>query len=147
MRGDNWEPDPPLPKASPKLPGCSAKGYSNPRISRVAASIQSDEDDFVPLPCGTDGAYDIKSNIPAGSITMPSGATAVIDCGFSMALPEGYRCRVSSSVQGIVLETVDSKRFKVNAINLGGQTILHDRESIGKIWVEPVYFFEWIKKG
>lgn len=147
MRDDNWRLESPLPRAVPKLPGCSAKGYSSPEVKTVAVSIESDEEEFMPRPCGSDGGCAIRSNIPSGSLVMSEGATAVIDCGFSMALPQGYRCRMSSSISGLALESVDSKRFKVNAINLGGETILHDRDTIGRIWVEPVYFFEWITKG
>jgi hypothetical protein len=69
-----------------------------------------------------------------------------LDCGFTITLPAGYRCRVSSHASSFVLDTVDSKRFKVNLINLGEETILNDRQAIGRLWVEPVYFFEWITR-
>jgi hypothetical protein len=147
LREDNWRRETPLPRANPKLPDSPAKGYSRPEISKVAVAIESDEADFMPTPCDSEGSSGIIANIPGGSIVMPEGGTAVVDCGFALEVPRGYRCRVASAIKGVFLEVVDSKRFKVNAINLGPETILRDRESIGRIWIEPVHFFEWITKG
>lgn len=147
MRNDGWKSDPPVPKARPLIANPPAKGYSRPEIERVAVAIESDEDCFRPSSCASDGSAAITANIPSGNLVMPEGASAVIDCGFSLEMPAGYRCRLSSSVPGLVMELVDAKRFKVNAINLGRETILHDRESIGRIWIEPVHFFEWITRG
>jgi len=146
LRDDNWKRDPPLPRANPRLPDSPAKGYSRPEITKVAVAIESDEADFMPTSSAADGSAGIVANIPSGSVVMPEGGSLVVDCGFAVEMPKGYRCRVASSIKGVFLEVVDSKRFKVNAINLGRETILHDRESIGRIWIEPVHFFEWITR-
>jgi hypothetical protein len=124
-----------------------AKGYSGSCVEKVAVVIKSDEAEFSPSPCDPKGFSEIIANIPSKEIVMVEGSTTIVDCGFSMELPAGYRCMISSCVPGLILELVDSKRFKVNAINLGGETILHDRETIGRIWVEPVYLPEWINRG
>ena len=147
MRGENWESDPPLPRARPMMSTSPAKGYSGSCVEKVAVVIKSDEAEFSPSPCDPKGFSEIIANIPSKEIVMVEGSTTIVDCGFSMELPAGYRCMISSCVPGLILELVDSKRFKVNAINLGGETILHDRETIGRIWVEPVYLPEWINRG
>lgn len=147
MRDDKWRVDPPGPRANPRLPESPAKGYSNPELFKVAVAIESDEADFMPTSCHSDGSAQIVGNIPSGSVVVPEGGSLVIDCGFSVEIPKGYRCRVTSSIGGLFMEVVDSKRFKVNAINLGSKTMLLDRKPIGRIWIEPVHFFEWIKRG
>lgn len=147
MRGDGWRRDSPVPRATPVPQTSPVKGYPTHDARRVPVAIESDSEEFGPSDAAPDGSVSIFANIPSGSIRMTEGASVVVDCGFSIEIPMGYRCRVSSSVPGVMLDMVDSKRFKVNAINLGGETILHDRESIGRVWIEPVHFFEWITRG
>jgi hypothetical protein len=147
MRDDNWRSDPPIPRAVPKPPSTPAKDYSRPSVMKVAVAVKADSEEFMPTACDASGACDIVANIPSGEIRMNEGSTSVIDCGFSIEIPPGYRCSVSSSISGLILEMVEAQRFKVNAINLGQATILRDRDVIGRIWIEPVHFFEWITKG
>jgi len=144
---ERWRPDPPLPKVFPRPPMTSAKEYARPEISKVAVSIETDADEFMPRQCGRDGSATIFANIPSGELVISKGGSSIVDCGFSVEMPAGYRCRVSSLVVGVVLDSVDSKRFKVNVVNLADQTILKDRQAIGKIWVEPIHLFEWITRG
>lgn len=146
MREDGWRVDRTAPRAAPKASYNPAKNYSHPEISKVSVFLEADEDAFVPLPAGVDGSAFISANIPSESLSIPRGGSVIVDCGFAVTLPPGYRCRVSSSVPGILLDIVESKRFKVNAVNLGDETTLKDRETIGRLWVEPVYFFEWITR-
>lgn len=146
MRDDGWEIDRTAPKVTPKYPSTPAKNYSRPEISKVSVALEADEQAFVPSPSGKDGSASIYANIPQGDLTISGGGTAVIDCGFTLTLPVGYRCRVSSVVPGILLDTVDSKRFKINATNLGDETNLKDRQVIGRLWIEPIYFFEWVTR-
>lgn len=147
MREDNWKSDPPIPRAVPRSLTTPAKDYSRPSVVKVAVAIKGDSEEFLPTACDASGACEIIANIPSGETRMTEGSMAVIDCGFSIETPPGYRCSVSSLVPGLILEIVDAQRFKVNAINLGQTTILKDRDVIGKIWIEPVHFFEWVTKG
>lgn len=146
MRDNGWRIEKPSPSVAPKIASTPAKNYSRPEISKVSVFLEADDQDFVPSSNGSDGSALIFANIPGGTLVMPRGASSVVDCGFTITLPTGYRCRVSSCTPGMLLDTVDSKRFKVNVINLGDETILNDRETIGRLWVEPVYFFEWITR-
>lgn len=146
MRDDGWKVEKTAPTVAPKMVSTPAKNYSRPEISKVSVVLEYDDPDFAPVSHGTDGSASIFANIPDGSLTIPKGGSRVIDCGFTVSLPAGYRCRVSSAVNGILIDTVDSKRFKVNVVNLGDETTLNDRDAIGRLWVEPVYFFEWITR-
>ena len=147
MRDDKWKSDPPIPRAVPKASLTPARNYAQPQILKVAVSLKSDSQEFAPSSCDPSGACEIVANIPSGEIRMEEGSTTVVDCGFSMETPPGYRCSVSSLIQGVILELIDAQRFKVSAINLGQRTILRDKDVIGKVWLEPVHFFEWITKG
>lgn len=147
MRKDNWKSDPPIPRATPRSSPTPAKDYAMTSVMKVAVSVKGDSEKFIPMVCDPSGACEIIANIPSGQMKMTEGSMAVIDCGFSIETPPGYRCSVSSLVPGVMLEIVDSQRFKVSAINLGQTTILKDRDVIGKIWIEPVHFFEWVTKG
>lgn len=147
MNGDNWSVDPPVPRAAPRMPSTPAKEYYKPEVSKVSVALDADEDCFVPSPLARDGSAPLTANIPGGGVDIPKGGSVVVDCGFSIKLPVGYRCRVSSVVPGVLIDIVDCKRFKVNAVNLGDETKLNDREEIGRLWVEPVYFVEWITRG
>ena len=133
--------------ASPTLPRSPATGYNKPDLKKIAVSISSDEIDFVPsYPAGSNEA-DLLANIPSGTLLFSKGGCNVVDCGFSLEVPVGYRVRVSSLLDNLFLNLLEASRIKVNAINLGEELILHHKQKIGKIWIEPVYFFEWIMKG
>lgn len=147
MRDDGWRREPPVPRARPRPMGTPAKDYSRPEVLKVAVEIKADSEDFRPSPCDAEGSSGIVANIPGGEIAIPHCGSAVIDCGFGMRLPPGYRCRVRSYMSSLAFEVVDLKRFKVHATNLGEETILRHGESIGRIWIEPVHLLEWITRG
>lgn len=147
MRNENWSTSKSKIYVSSRLPPNPASGYAKPDIRKVAVEVECDDDDFVPAyDPGCDYA-NLIANIPSGSVRIAGGGTVVVDCGISLDMPAGYRCRVSGSTPGLFLELVDAKRIKVHAFNAGDEVILQDRQIIGKIWVEPVYIFEWITKG
>lgn len=147
MRNDNWEVKPPRLKVAPKIQGTPAKNYFGPSISKVPVVLEADSDEFRPAGVFPDGSAEIFANIPSGGITLPRGGQEVVDCGFSVVLPAGFRCVVTSSVPGVLIDLIDCKRFKVTAINLGGETNLKHGEPIGRIKVEPIYLFEWIVRN
>lgn len=138
--------DDPAPRAFAKISRSPAKNYHRPEFFKVAVELKADEDAFLPSEASADGSVEVFANIPSGKLLLTRGSSAVVDCGFSMTLPAGYRSRVSSCGPWLLADLVDSKRFKLNIVNLGGDTILNDRDPVGRLWVEPVYFFEWIER-
>jgi len=132
-------------KVSSKLPKSPAAGYLAPDIKKVAVQIESDEDDFMPRYSLEDaGRADLVVNIPSGEILFSEGGSDILDCGFSLEIPAGYRLCVSSSVHGFFMELVDSKRIKIKAFNSGEECTLRHKQKVAKMWIEPIYFFEWI---
>lgn len=147
MRHDNWGVDSTRPRAAHKFQWTPAKDYFGPSMSKVPVLLEADGDEFMPAPAGPDGSVEVFANLPSGPLLLPRGGQAVVDCGFSLVLPPGFRCVVAGCVPGVVAELVDSKRFKVSVLNLGAETNLKHGEPIGRARVEPVYFFEWIARG
>lgn len=147
MRDDGWMRENPVPRAKPKAVRTPAKGYARPEVLKVALELDSDSDEFRPSPCDQEGSSGIVANIPDGETVIPHGGAAVVDCGFGVKLPAGYRCRVKGYASSLVFEVVGLNRFKVHATNLGEETILRHGEPIGRLWIEPVHFFEWSTRG
>lgn len=147
MKNENWSASKSKIYVSSKLPNSPASGYSKPDIRKVAVDIESDDDDFVPRYSLGGTAAGLLANIPSGSLKLTTGSTAVLDCGISLAMPPGYKCRVSSNISGLFFTILDSNRIRLNIINVGEDLILSHKQLVGKIWVEPVYFFDWITKG
>ena len=142
---DIWSSKKPKVFVSPRLPKSPAEGYEKPEINKVAVRISSDEDDFIPAYTDFNCA-DLIANLP-NNLFLSHGSCEIIDCGFSLEIPSGYKVCASSSISNIFLNIVDSNRIKVNVLNLGKELILQHKQKIGKIWIEPVYFFDWITKG
>lgn len=147
MRSDNWKIEKPNMKISAKLPASPAKDYVRPEIRKVAVEIVSDEEEFIPAYAhGCNSAY-LLANLTVGELDLISGSSTLIDCGFSLKVPPGYRVEIASSISGLFLSRCDSERMKVNAINVGENLTLHHKQEIARIWIEPVYIFEWVTKG
>jgi len=142
-----WSREHPGARVVPKMASTPARDYSNPSISRVPVVVEADHADFSPPSCDRDGFSRVLANIPSGGLFIPKGGMATIDCGFTMKLPPGYRCGVTSDVHGLLVDIVDSKKFKVNVVNVGDDTTVKDRDVVGRLWVEPIYLFEWRMKG
>lgn len=146
-KNDYWSTESRV-KVSSKLPRSPATGYLSPDIKKVSVQIESDEDDFMPRYSLEDsGRADLVANIPSGEILFSEGGSDILDCGLSLEVPAGYRLCVSSSVHGFFMELVDSKRIKIKVFNSGGECALRHKQKVAKIWIEPIYFFEWIPKG
>jgi len=132
-------------RANPKLTRSPAKDYFNPNINQVAVEVSSDDKVFLP---SSDGPVsEICVNIPSSELTLVHNSSCVVDCGFSLTLPAGYRCRVESLHPSLFVSLVGCPRFKLNVFNTGDKLRLIDRQKIAKIWIEPIYLFEWIVKG
>lgn len=140
MKNCNWSSDDPKIFVSSRLPKSPATDYVRPEINKVAIDISAEDNFFVPKCSSSDGKAEIFANIPK-SIELEHGTMMVIDCGFDATLPAGYRISVCGISKGLFVSLADSKRIKVSVFNSGEKHVLHDREPIGKIWIEPVYFF------
>jgi hypothetical protein len=147
LRDDGWGCESPLPKATPKPARTPAKEYSRPELSRVSVGLEADDDSFAPGPSDRFGMSVVCAKIPSGSMRISEGGHAVVDCGFGISIPPGYRVRVSGVVPGLAAEVHDTGRFRLSLVNLGGETILNDGQQIGLIWVEPVCYFDWTQRG
>jgi len=132
---------------SSRLPNSPAVGYTKPDFKKIAVNILSDDEDFVPSYEDCQYAATLIANIPNKKLVLSKNSQAVIDCGFSLEIPSGYKICASSCLSNIYLNLIDSNRIKANILNLGEELILHHKQKIGKIWIEPIYFFEWITKG
>jgi hypothetical protein len=147
LRDDGWGCDSPLPKAKPKQAKTPAKEYSRPELVRVSVSLEVDDPSFAPSPSDQFGVSTVSARIPSGSMRLSEGGCAVVDCGFGVVVPPGYRVRASCLVPGLLVDVHETNRFRLSVVNLGDETILNDGQQIGSIWVEPVCFFDWTRKG
>jgi len=147
LRSDGWGRESPLPKATPKPPRTPAREYSRPELSKVSIVLKADDEAYAPGPSDRFGMCGVSARIPSGSMRIPEGGSAVVDCGFGVSTPAGYRIRASSLVPGVLVEVHETDRFRLHVVNLGGETILNDGQQMASIWVEPVCFFDWIQRG
>lgn len=127
----------------PLLPRSPAVEYSSPTLHQVAVEVASDEKYFLPSCEGASCISEVCANIPS-NLVLSQNSSCVVDCGFSMKLPAGYKCRAESLNPSLFVSIVECPRFKLNVFNVGETVRLIDRQKIAKIWIEPVYLFEWI---
>jgi hypothetical protein len=147
MRNGNWSTSENKALVSSCLPPCPANGFIAPDLKKVATEIRADDEDFLPEYGRGENAAELLANIPEGKMSIASGMCEIVDCGFSLKIPAGYKCAVSSNIPSLFLSLIGSERIRLNVFNAGDHMVLQHKQSIGKIWIEPVYLFEWITKG
>lgn len=140
MSQDIWKDERPV-AASPRLSRSPAKNYYAPELKSVGVKIEFVDPFFEPKPQAQDGKSAVFANLPNKSCIIPKGGQFILDCGFSLIPPTGYRVNFSCCILGMISELVESERFKVNLMNLGEETILSNKQQVGKMWLEPIYFF------
>lgn len=145
-----WIEDKKNNNVNSKLPNCVAKDYYTPSITKIATKIHPDNADFIPSYSKGSSSADIRANISEGKIYLYKNAYAVIDCGFSLEIPPGYKMSAHTDCdilkRGIFLRDIinEDKRIKVLLINNGDSVfIINHKDIIGKISIEPAYYFEW----
>lgn len=137
-----------------KLPNCSANNYYKPQINKVASHIDYEDDFFVPEYSNSYGA-NIYSNVPENLLKINNLQTSIVDCGFSIKLPVGYKICFSLesdlSNKGLFISghsEIDHEkesRIKIFLFNVGDMVTIKHKQKLGLIWAEPIYYFEWTK--
>lgn len=151
-------------KATVKRANSPVKDFYEPPILSVATKIVADDPMFIPK-YQTPGSAcaDLVANIPVNEflnnerkIALTHRSTLLVDCGFSMELPPGYKAciaaRSSLASKGLVVANapaqIDSDyrgRVKIIVTNIGKEilTISHG-DRIGQIYLERVTLFDWV---
>lgn len=142
---------------SPLLPPSPANNYFKPNIIKIATNIKADSEDFIPK-YQTDGSVcaDLLANLnEEESLVIASNECVLIDCGFSMEIPNGYKACIAArsgwASKGLIVNNgpgqIDSDyrgRIKICVTNISDNLlVVKHKERIGQIWIEPVYFFDW----
>jgi dUTP pyrophosphatase len=121
---------------------------------KVSVKIKADSEEFIPK-YKTEGAACADLFCNQESVRILPNRVVVIDCGFSMELPQGWeaviRSRSGLSSKGLQVTnspaTIDSDyrgRIKVILNNSSKEIIdLHKGDRIAQISLKPVWFFDW----
>ena len=156
---NNWVDTKNKIKAKAKIPGCSAANYYCPPISKISTNINFEDDFFIPKYSKDSSCADLFVYMPENnknSIGIGKSGQFTVDCGFSLKIAGGYKACFSldSSLlnKGLIINgfnqidsTNDNTRVKINVLNIGEKIlILNYKDKVGKIWIEPIYFFDWI---
>jgi len=142
---------------SSKLPACKAKNYTGSQF-KIVTSIKPDESVFVPEYKSDDSdVCELRANLPqddSGSrkIVLPYRTVCIIDCGFFLTIPDGYKLDIrmsdeSSRVQkGMIVSGyyLEKGRLKVVVMNCGKELIVINHEDVfATMSIDPIYKFEW----
>lgn len=150
MHENYWKEDKKVIVES-KLPNCSADKYFCPEINKIKTEIFCDDSYFLPNYSGSHGA-NIYANLTEDFVKINNFGTILIDCGFSIKIPAGYKVCSSLnehlSSKGLFIndncKSNEKSKFKINLINLGeSQVTIHHKENLGILWIEPIYYFDW----
>ena len=154
-----WVDDKNKIKAKAKIPGCSAANYYCPPINKISTDINFEDDFFIPKYSKGSSCADIFTFLPDDnkkSIGICKSGQFTIDCGFSIKIANGYKACFSLDDsllnKGLIINgfnqidsTENHTRVKINVLNIGEKIlILSHKDKVGKIWIEPIYFFDWM---
>jgi dUTP pyrophosphatase len=149
-------------KVTSKLPACSTKHLNAPNPFKIATNIVVDDPMFLPKYQTLGSAcVDLVANLKFDDpnkklIQLPYRCTTVVDCGFSMEIPFGYKATISArsglASKGLTVANapgqVDSDyrgRVKVILVNVGKEIIvINHGDRIAQMAIEPVYTFDWL---
>jgi len=150
---------------TPILPKPSSRDFVD-RTNHIPVAIIADSPEFIPQ-YKTRGAAccDLYANFeldPRGErkLTLAPGYTALVDCGFSMALPMGFeaqiRARSGLASKGIIVTnaaeeqeggTIDDDyrlRLKVILSNVGRSLVTFEHlDRIAQMSIRPVWYFDF----
>lgn len=138
------------------LPTNPAENYCKPNSIKVITNIKADHEDFIPKYQTSDSVCaDLLANLEKDQIDLLPGFSCLIDCGFSMELSQGYKACIAArsgwASKGLIVNNapgqIDSDyrgRIKICVTNISKDVLtILNKDRIGQIWIEPVYFFDW----
>lgn len=142
-------------QVSPVIKKSAAANYSP--LKTIPIQITADEPVFVPQYDSSSSAADVFALIPhlnhnnIQSLNLTHRQLHIIDCGIKIKLEEGYRLQGSLAtgwaLRGLFLSQIliEQERLKLLVMNLGQETplVIPHKCNIAKIWIEPVYLFDW----
>lgn len=144
--------------ASPIMERTPAADYAEPSLTKVATNIVAEDESFIPKESFPGSpAVDLKANLKANDglnprVSLSHRSTAVVDCGFKLTLPPGYRAYVQPkknlAERGLMVASTYFEReseVKVTVINIGREILyIEPGQIFAEMTVQPVYAFRWI---
>jgi len=141
-------------------PSSVAKDYTPICAITVPVKIVADEGFMPQYQTGGSVCVDLAACLTTyhtgqKQVTLPHRSGAVIDAGFSMELPKGYRATITArsglASKGLMVcnapGIIDSDyrgRVKVSVINVGKEIIvIKHGDRIAQMAIEPVYLFDF----
>ena len=153
----------PKPKKKGKVTSATitspATNYSTPNLFTVATEISAVEPEFMPVYTETNAA-DVRAIVPYDIVyktqvlRLHHRGTVVLDTGVNLKIPAGFRINGTAkkdlAAKGLFVSQVfleEDGRLKIIATNIGTDNpiIISQKSVVAKIWLEPVYFFDWSK--
>lgn len=148
-------------KVNPLPPSNPAKEYFTPTLNSIGVKIEALELQYMPENNGSRTA-DVRLRAD-GHKLFAKNCTAIVDCGISVTLPEGYclkgEIKPYWANQGLhiincFLDNDNHLRLLITNIGVrnddpytvqcGLETCrVNDGEIIAHIWAEPIYFLTW----
>ncbi len=160
---DPWselDDDKPKVEVHVKPDKCPAKDYHSPSFHKVETNITPDSEKYIPTYGLGSTEADLFANLEK-EISIGSSSCLVVDCGFSLDVPTGFRIKIDSNInlknKGVLAnhfldESCYNKksdlhsgiRIKVSLINISKESItIYKDDKIATISIEPVYVFDW----
>ena len=130
------------------MPRSPVTNYASPMLHDVVTKIVVDDMQFLPKYQENSSYVDLMSS---EELRIPVNGTEVIDCGFSIEVPAGYKVvverRQSHIEDGPILQIVrweSSHKFKVTVHNAGyKERVVRWGSVFAKMHIEPAYKFNW----
>ena len=149
MDNDPWKEE--KIKVECKISKSIAEDYYSPNVQKILTKIIPDEPDFVPKYNSNSTCADLMANISDKELKLSGNQSAVVDCGCSMEIIQGYRVRVQTHPnwvnKGLFVSTsfIEGQgRIKIFVINILNELLkISHKDKIAQIFIEPIYFFDW----
>jgi dUTPase len=137
--------------ARPIMSKSRVSSYYSPSFLKVATLIEADDQIFVPsYDRGEFNGATLLANLPNGPLTLSSGGTDVVDCGFSIDLSAGYGFVVESLLGGVfvapcIIENKTKQRVRISVTNARNEVVsIKHKQKFASLSLRPVHLFEWI---
>jgi len=141
-------------------PKSAAANYTAPSLHTVVSKLILDDEAFLPVYNAKETAVVLKVNIPWNHsdpknmnqrppLQLPHRSTVLVNCGFSMEIPAGYRAVISPTsamaARGLmVVPTIFEDKVEVYVTNVGREiVVLNHGDAFAELAIEPVYQIKW----